>query len=56
MVGGDFLRSLGNSPFRAFSVKLEASSISTEKLSLLGLMPRGKTVLIGEKLRQVSSL
>ena len=30
----DFLGSLGNSPFRAYSARLDASSISTEKPNL----------------------
>ena len=53
---GDFLGSSGNSPFRAFSAKSEASSISAEKLNLLGLMDRGEAVLLEEKLGRVSSL
>ena len=53
---GDFVGSSGNSPFRAFSAKTEASSISAEKLNLLGLMDRGETVLLGEKLERVSCL
>ena len=56
MNGGDFLGSSGNSPFRTFSAKSEASSISAEKLNLLGLMDRGETLLLGEKLGRVSSL
>ena len=56
VIGGDFLGSSGNSPFRAFSAKSEASSISAEKLNLLGLMNRGKVVLLGEKLKRTSSL
>ena len=48
--------SSGNSPFRVFSVKSEASSISAEKLNLLGLTDRGEAVLLGEKLRRASSL
>ena len=43
-------------PVRAFSAKSEASSISAEKLNLLGLMDRGETVLLGEKLERVSCL
>ena len=45
----DFFGSSGNSPFRAFSAKSEASSISAETLNLLGLMDRGETVLLREK-------
>ena len=44
-IGGDFLGSSGNSPFRAFSAKSKASSISAEKLNLLGLIDRGEAVL-----------
>ena len=56
VIGGDFLGSSGNSPSRAFSAKSEASSISAEKLNPLGLMDRGETVLLGQKLGRVSSL
>ena len=56
VIGGGFWGSSGNSPFRAFSAKSEASSVSAEKLNLLGLMDRGETVLLGEKLERVSSL
>ena len=45
-----------NFPFRAFSAKSEVSSISAEKLNLLGLMDRGEAVLLGEKSGQASSL
>ena len=55
MTGGDPLGSSENSPFRAFSAKSKASSISAEKLNLLGLMDSGETVLLGEKLGRVSS-
>ena len=48
--------SSGDSPFRAFSAKSEASSISAEKLNLLELMDRGEAVLLGEKLKRASSL
>ena len=46
----------GNFPLRAFSTKSEASSISAEKLNLLGLMDRGEAVLLGEILERASSL
>ena len=42
VIGVDFLGSSRNSPFRAFSAKSEASSISAEKLNLLGLIDKGK--------------
>ena len=56
VVRGHFLGSSGNSQFRAFSAKSEASSISAEKLNLLGLMDRGEAVLLGEELGRASSL
>ena len=55
VIGDDFLGSSGNSPFRAFSAKSEASSISAEKPNLLGLMNTGEAVLLGEKLGWASS-
>ena len=56
VIGGFVLGSSGNSPFRAVSAKWEASSISAEKLNLLGLMDRGEAVLLGKKLGRASSL
>ena len=56
VIWGHFLGSLRNSPFRAFSAKSEALSISAKKLNLLGLMGRGEAVLLGEKLKRASSL
>ena len=54
--GGDVLGSSGNSPFRAFSAESEASSMSAEKVNLLGLMDRGETARLKEKLGRASSL
>ena len=48
--------SSGKSPVRVFSAKLEASSISAEKLNLLGLLDRAEAFLLGEKFGRVSSL
>ena len=56
VIGGFLGRSSANSPFRAVSAKWEASSISAEKLNLLGLMDREETVLLGKKLGRASSL
>ena len=56
MIGRIFGGSSGNSPFNAFSAKSEPSSISAEKLDLLGLMDRREAVLLGEKLGRASSL
>ena len=39
---GDFFRSSGVFPFRAFSARSDASSISVEKLNLFGSMERGE--------------
>ena len=40
--GGDFLGSSGNSPFRAFSARSDASSISADRLNLFGSAERGE--------------
>ena len=55
-IGEDFFGSSGNSPFKTFSSNSEALSISAEKLNLSGLMDRGETVRLKEKLGRASSL